>query len=230
MYLRTIFELEEEGIVPLRARIAERLHQSGPTVSQTVARMERDGLLTVEGDRHLQLSDEGRQLATAVMRKHRLAECLLVDVIGLDYADVHEEACRWEHVMSEAVERKLLTLLGNPSVSPFGNPIPGLEELRGDEPPTARATDLTDALTLLSSTATADGRPVVIRRISEQLQENADLLRVLADQGVRPGATMTARLIDGSVSLDGTPLPPGVAHHLFVAVADDAAREVVPLR
>ena len=130
MYLRTIFELEEEGIVPLRARIAERLHQSGPTVSQTVARMERDGLLTVEGDRHLQLSDEGRQLATAVMRKHRLAECLLVDVIGLDYADVHEEACRWEHVMSEAVERKLLTLLGNPTVSPFGNPIPGLDALR----------------------------------------------------------------------------------------------------
>src|SRR3712207_7315535 len=76
MYLRTIFELEEEGIVPLRARIAERLHQSGPTVSQTVARMERDGLLTVEGDRHLQLSDHGRHLATAVMRKHRLAECL----------------------------------------------------------------------------------------------------------------------------------------------------------
>src|SRR5438105_460336 len=88
MYLRTIFELEEEGIVPLRARIAERLHQSGPTVSQTVARMERDGLLRVEGDRHLQLSDEGRALATAVMRKHRLAECLLVDVIGLDPAGV----------------------------------------------------------------------------------------------------------------------------------------------
>src|SRR6478752_10704248 len=82
MYLRTVFELEAEGITPLRARIAERLHQSGPTVSQTVARMERDGLLTVEGDRHLQLSDEGRSLATAVMRKHRLAECLLVDVIG----------------------------------------------------------------------------------------------------------------------------------------------------
>src|SRR5204862_5240228 len=140
MYLRTIFELEEEGIVPLRARIAERLHQSGPTVSQTVARMERDGLLSVEGDRHLQLSDEGRRLATAVMRKHRLAECLLVDIIGLDYADVHEEACRWEHVMSEAVERKLLSLLGHPTVSPFGNPIPGLELLRDDaqgEPGTA---------------------------------------------------------------------------------------------
>ena len=85
MYLRTVFELEEEGVVPLRARIAERLAQSGPTVSQTVARMERDGLLTVEGDRHLQLTVEGRAMATRVMRKHRLAECLLVDVIGLPW-------------------------------------------------------------------------------------------------------------------------------------------------
>jgi DtxR family Mn-dependent transcriptional regulator len=220
MYLRTIFELEEEGIVPLRARIAERLHQSGPTVSQTVARMERDGLLTVEGDRHLQLSEEGRRLATAVMRKHRLAECLLVDVIGLDYADVHEEACRWEHVMSEAVERKLLTLLGNPTVSPFGNPIPGLDALRGEEPLGGETAAARDALTLLSTTATSEGRPVVVRRISEQLQEQADLLRKLADQGVRPGVTMVARLDGNSVTLDDVRLPAGVAQHLFVSVAD----------
>jgi len=222
MYLRTIFELEEEGIVPLRARIAERLHQSGPTVSQTVARMERDGLLTVEGDRHLQLSDEGRSLATAVMRKHRLAECLLVDVIGLDYADVHEEACRWEHVMSEAVERKLLTLLGNPTVSPFGNPIPGLDALRGDPALWGETATARDSLALLSTTATVDGRPVVVRRISEQLQENAELLRVLAEQGVRPGAAVVARLVGDSVSLDGQLLPPGVAQHVFVSVGDSA--------
>jgi DtxR family Mn-dependent transcriptional regulator len=222
MYLRTIFELEEEGIVPLRARIAERLRQSGPTVSQTVARMERDGLLTVEGDRHLQLSESGRALATAVMRKHRLAECLLVDVIGLDYADVHEEACRWEHVMSEAVERRLLTLLGNPSVSPFGNPIPGLEELRGEFPSPGGSTSVVlDSLTLLSGTATEDGRRVVVRRISEQLQEDGELLRQLAELGVRPGATMTARLVDGAVTLDGSELPPGVAQHLFVTAEDE---------
>ncbi|MGY1653248.1 metal-dependent transcriptional regulator [Geodermatophilus sp. SYSU D01119] len=215
MYLRTIFELEEEGIVPLRARIAERLHQSGPTVSQTVARMERDGLLTVEGDRHLQLSETGRALATAVMRKHRLAECLLVDVIGLDYADVHEEACRWEHVMSEAVERKLLTLLGNPTVSPFGNPIPGLDALGGE------TSAVLDALTLLSTTATADGRRVVIRRISEQLQEDGELLRRLADLGVRPGATVVARSANGTITVDDHPLPHGVAQHLFVAALDE---------
>jgi DtxR family Mn-dependent transcriptional regulator len=226
MYLRTIFELEEEGIVPLRARIAERLHQSGPTVSQTVARMERDGLLTVEGDRHLQLSDQGRTLATAVMRKHRLAECLLVDVIGLDYADVHEEACRWEHVMSEAVERRLLSLLGNPTVSPFGNPIPGLEALRGDGFVGGETSPVLDSLTLLSVTATAEGRPVVIRRISEQLQENAPLLRALAEHGVRPGVTMTAQLVDGSVSLDGYAVPSGVAEHMFVSAVDE---ELTPL-
>src|SRR5690606_25640303 len=103
MYLRTIYDLEEEGVVPLRARIAERLEQSGPTVSQTVARMERDGLLLVAGDRHLELTDKGRSMAVAVMRKHRLAERLLVDIIGLDWQNVHAEACRWEHVMSEDV-------------------------------------------------------------------------------------------------------------------------------
>src|SRR5699024_5484983 len=126
MYLKTIYELEEEGAVPLRARIAERLEQSGPTVSQTVARMERDGLLTVAEDRHLELTQAGRARAIGVMRKHRLAELLLVEIIGLEWEHVHSEACRWEHVMSEAVERKLVTLLDKPITSPYGNPIPGL--------------------------------------------------------------------------------------------------------
>jgi DtxR family Mn-dependent transcriptional regulator len=129
MYLKTVFELKEEGITPLRARIAERLEQSGPTVSQTVARMERDGLLTVEGDRHLELTAEGRLAAARVMRKHRLVERLLTDVIGLDLELVHEEACRWEHVVSEHVERRLVQLLEHPTESPYGNPIPSLDEL-----------------------------------------------------------------------------------------------------
>jgi DtxR family Mn-dependent transcriptional regulator len=188
--------------------------------------MERDGLLTVEGDRHLLLTELGRSKAVSVMRKHRLAELLLVNVIGMPYEDAHDEACRWEHVMSEAVERKLLTLLGNPSVSPFGNPIPGLDALRGEETVDGETAAVLDSLTLLSTTATPEGRPVIIRRISEQLQENTDLLRVLADHGVRPGATMDARLVEGSVSLDGRPLPVGVAHHLFVTAADE---ELTPL-
>ncbi len=129
MYLRTVFELTEEGVVPLRARIAERLSQSGPTVSETVARMERDGLLLVESDRRLALTDEGEMLATRVMRKHRLAECLLVDVIGMPWEEVHIEACRWEHVISDDVERRLVELLNYPVRCPHGNVIPGLAEL-----------------------------------------------------------------------------------------------------
>jgi len=129
MYLRTVYELTEEGIVPLRARIAERLSQSGPTVSETVARMERDGLLTVIDNRRLSLTDEGLRLATRVMRKHRLAECLLVDVIGLPWEEVHIEACRWEHVISDSVERRLAELLNYPVRCPHGNVIPGVAEL-----------------------------------------------------------------------------------------------------
>lgn len=141
MYLRTILELEEEGVPPLRARIAERLKQSGPTVSQTVARMERDGLLTVEGDRHLTLTPQGRSAAVSVMRKHRLAELLLVNVIGMPYEEAHDEACRWEHVMSDAVEKRVYDLLNRPTRSPYGNPIPGLEELGSPGPEETAAAD-----------------------------------------------------------------------------------------
>ena len=111
MYLRTIFELEEEGIAPMRARIAERLGQSGPTVSQTVARMERDGLVSLDKERHLELTVSGRSAATRVMRKHRLAECMLVEMLKMPWEEVHAEACRWEHVMSDAVELRLLEIL-----------------------------------------------------------------------------------------------------------------------
>jgi DtxR family Mn-dependent transcriptional regulator len=213
MYLRTVFELEEEGVTPLRARIAERLHQSGPTVSQTVARMDRDGLLSVDGDRHLQLSDVGRQLAVAVMRKHRLAELLLVNVIGLDWEDVHIEACRWEHVMSEAVERRLITLLNNPRQCPHGNPIPGLEELGADPDDTAP-----QDIVPLSTAATASGRPIVVRRISEQLQSDADLMRLLKDSHVRPGEQLTATTTGSGVRIDQTDLSRTVAEHVFVTI------------
>lgn len=185
MYLRTVYELEEEGIVPLRARIAERLHQSGPTVSQTVARMERDGLLTVKGDRHLELSPKGRQLATRVMRKHRLAERLLTDIIGLEIEYVHEEACRWEHVMSEQVERRLVELLDHPSESPYGNPIPGLSEL-GESP---KDTEFLEGVVPMTKAVSGSIEPVrlVIRRISEPLQTDTEVMSVLRRVGVLPG-------------------------------------------
>lgn len=192
MYLRTVYELEEEGIIPLRARIAERLHQSGPTVSQTVARMERDGLLSVEGDRHLELSTKGRQLATRVMRKHRLAERLLTDVIGLEIEYVHEEACRWEHVMSEQVERRIFELLGKPTQSPYGNPIPGLSEFGN----TDVDQDFLEGVQPLVRVVRAADEPqrVVVRRISEPLQTDTAVMSVLRRVGVLPGNDILASL------------------------------------
>jgi DtxR family Mn-dependent transcriptional regulator len=187
MYLRTIYDLEEEGVVPLRARIAERLEQSGPTVSQTVSRMERDGLLHVAGDRHLELTDKGRALAVAVMRKHRLAERLLVDVIGLPWEEVHAEACRWEHVMSEDVERRLVQVLDNPTVSPFGNPIPGLSELG------VGSALGSDDVNLVRLTELPSGFPVavVVRQLTEHVQGDAELIGRLKDAGVVPNARVT---------------------------------------
>jgi DtxR family Mn-dependent transcriptional regulator len=215
MYLRTILELEEEGITPLRARIAERLHQSGPTVSQTVNRMERDGLLTVEGDRHLQLTPAGREYAVSVMRKHRLAELLLVNVIGMPYEDAHDEACRWEHVMSEAVEAKVYELLGRPTRSPYGNPIPGLEKFDADVPADAGGdTERNLAFPGLSGA-------VVVRRICESVQTDAAVLRQLHAAGVDPGVTVNvAQERDAVVVGQGgeqVRLPREVASRVFVA-------------
>jgi DtxR family transcriptional regulator, Mn-dependent transcriptional regulator len=217
MYLRTVYELEEEGVTPLRARIAERLRQSGPTVSQTVARMERDGLLTVEGDRHLELTQEGRRQATSVMRKHRLAECLLIDVIGMEWEEVHIEACRWEHVMSDSVERRIAALLGSPTSCPHGNPIPGLDELATLPDPSSDG-----PLVTLEQAAAGGSEKAVVRRISEQIQPDADIMRDLRSAGVQPGRTVRLApeakgLIlttdDGTTIVDGT-----TARHVFVSL------------
>ncbi|MDH6118141.1 metal-dependent transcriptional regulator [Kitasatospora sp. GAS204B] len=219
MYLRTILELEEEGIIPMRARIAERLEQSGPTVSQTVGRMERDGLLRVAGDRHLELTEEGRRLAVRVMRKHRIAECLLVDVIGLEWEQVHEEACRWEHVMSETVERKVLTMLGHPTQSPYGNPIPGLDEL-GDTKAEGEGFDAA-LVTLDALRPVGEGASVVVRRIGEPIQTDEDMMRTLRRAGVRPGATIQVSSTVGGVlvgsGVDAAELGKEIAAHVFVA-------------
>jgi DtxR family Mn-dependent transcriptional regulator len=231
MFLRTIWELEEEGVTPLRARIAERLGQSGPTVSQTVARMERDGLVHVESDRHLALTETGRRRAVAVMRKHRLAERLLFDVIGLEWEQLHIEACRWEHVMSEAVERRILTLLEEPLVCPHGNPIPGLDELgvtpggdqlaagdhAADRPPAAG-----DRLPTLAASVGGDEVTVRIERISELLQPDAEVMRQLNACGLTPGLSVAiSRKPDGlhvAGAGDAEPVRDEIAEHIFVSV------------
>ncbi|MEI3867334.1 metal-dependent transcriptional regulator [Microbacterium sp. CCNWLW134] len=219
MYLRTILELEEERIVPLRARISERLGHSGPTVSQTVGRMERDGLVVVSEDRRLELTDAGRQKAVDVMRKHRLAERLLSDVIGLDWAYVHEEACRWEHVMSEQVERRLVELLGHPTESPYGNPIPGLDQL-GDVP----ANNFEQGVIGLVTKLNAAGGPLrgTVRRLAEPAQVDPELLQQLKAAGVVPGGTGSYRYSEGYVLVEmddndeALELPVEVASHIFL--------------
>jgi len=228
MYLRTIFELEEEGITPLRARIAERLSQSGPTVSQTVARMERDGLLRVAGDRHLSLTTAGGSLATQVMRKHRLAECLLTDVIALPWEDVHVEACRWEHVMSDAVERRIAELLDYPAHCPHGNVIPGLDDL--GLPPEAKARVAAaqqEPAEVMTEIAVEPAGQVIVRRISEQVQSDTAAMLKLKQVGIQPGRRVTLAASDDGVRVtraDGAreaeaELPHWVASHVFVARA-----------
>ena len=220
MYLKTVYELAEEGIVPLRARIAERLGHSGPTVSQTIARMERDGLVVVSGDRHLELTDAGYRKATRVMRKHRLAERLLTDVVGLDWEYVHEEACRWEHVMSDRVEQRLLTLLDHPHHSPYGNPIPGLAELGETRPQES----FLQGVEPLAQVVPMNGRAVkaVVARLGEPIQVDTELLGRLATAGVLPGSEISVERGDGVLTIHGDgdqaqlDLHDDVSRHIFV--------------
>ena len=229
MYLKTIYELVEEGIVPLRARIAERLGHSGPTVSQTVARMERDGLVVVTGDRHLELTPDGLAKATRVMRKHRLAERLLTDVIGLEWNLVHDEACRWEHVMSDRVEQRLLELLDHPQRSPYGNPIPGLDEL-GEHEPAGGFLDGVVSLTVFARELAGPGEATaVVARLGEPVQVDVELLGELRAAGVVPDARVVVRPGGAHVTVAGVgspaviDLPDEIARHVFVARSQAAA-------
>jgi DtxR family Mn-dependent transcriptional regulator len=186
--------------------------------------MERDGLVTVEGDRHLELTQVGRMQATRVMRKHRLAERLLVDVIGLEWEDVHVEACRWEHVMSDAVELRLLKILDNPTESPYGNPIPGLEELQKDSlaTPIGEFRIGVEPLDKVLDQATGDSVRVLVRRIAEPVQSDDDAMSVLRRAGALPGREVDS-MLDAEGVLMGSREAGGVisdetAGHIFVSL------------
>jgi len=221
MYLRTILELEEENINPLRARISERLGHSGPTVSQTVGRMERDGLVVVSVDRHLELTEVGRRKAISVMRKHRLAERLLSDVIGLEWELVHEEACRWEHVMSEQVERRILDMLDHPTESPYGNPIPGLDAF-GEAAAIPFTNGVVNIVTLVHGAVGPQTK--TIRRLGEPAQVDPELLLQLKQSGIVPGARAAFTSVGSYVLVEvegfgeGLELPNEVASHIFVGI------------
>lgn len=177
-YLETILGLEEAGIRPMRARIVERLGVSAPAVSETVRRLERDGYLTLDNDRAIALTTEGRTYATSIMRRHRLAERLLVDVLKVPWSQVHEEAGRLEHAISPWLEAHLVTLLGDPGTCPHGNPIPG----------SANRTDY-GAQRALSEIP--DGSDVVVRRIDEQLEGQHVSMQTLETEAVLPGRAVT---------------------------------------
>jgi DtxR family transcriptional regulator, Mn-dependent transcriptional regulator len=208
-YLEAIHELEEEGSQIIQARLAERLGHSAPSVSEMVRRLKNDGYIIDKG-RDLRLTTTGRKLAESVVRKHRLAERLLTDVIGLPWHKAHLEACRWEHVISDEVEQRLVSLLGDPSTCPHGNPIPGTTMPARDLQALARS---------------QPGDHVRLERVTEQVEIDFDTLSWLDTNGFRPGADadVTGRAPDGTLTLDvgGTTLAlgPVLAERLFVSVS-----------
>lgn len=207
-YLETILSIEEEGIVPMRARLVERLGLSAAAVSETVARLVEQGYVDMAGDRSLHLTDKGRGLATTVVRRHRLAERLLVDVIGLEWEKVHAEAARWEHAISSDVEEKLVQLLGDPATCPHGNPIPGSH----NAPSAVKTTPL----------ANAEPGHVTVARVSERLEMSDDALEFIAGAQLTPGsdATVVSRGANGVAVKTATGehlVPPNVAASLYVS-------------
>lgn len=206
-YLEAIFSLEEEGIPVIQARLAERLDKAAPSVSEMLDRLEADDLIA-RSSRQISMTAKGAILAEGVVRKHRLAERLLVDIIGLDWEKAHLEAGRWEHVISDEVEERLVVLLGNPTTCPHGNPIPGVA-------PTGPAQH-----------RLADSRPgdrVRLERITESVEHDSASLTYLGEHGLTPGATATiqAKAPDGTLTLavgDSTiALGPAITQQLFVA-------------
>ncbi len=208
-YLETIFALEEEGIAVIQARLAERLGKAAPSVSEMLDRLEAEGLITRTA-RQITMTPTGASLARGVVRKHRLAERLLVDIIGLDWDKAHIEAGRWEHVISDDVEDRLVVLLGNPTTCPHGNPIPGAEAVG-----TAQHR-LDEAV---------PGDRVRLERITESVEHESASLSYLGDHGLTPGTTalIQARAPDGTLTLvvgDTTiALGPAMTQRMFVASA-----------
>jgi DtxR family Mn-dependent transcriptional regulator len=208
-YLETIFALEEEGIPVIQARLAERLSKAAPSVSEMLDRLEADDLI-VRTSRQITMTPTGAALAQAVVRKHWLAERLLVDIIGLDWDKAHIEAGRWEHVISDDVEDRLVVLLGNPTTCPHGNPIPGVEPIG----PEQRRLD-----------EAQPGDRIRLERITESVEHEAASLSYLGNNGLTPGTTalIQARAPDGTLTLvvgDATiALGPAMTQRMFVASA-----------
>jgi DtxR family Mn-dependent transcriptional regulator len=216
-YLETILEIEEEGVPPIRARLVERLGISAPAVSETVNRLVEQGYAQLLDNRSLRLTPKGRALAVSIVRRHRLAERLLTDVIGLEWEHVHAEACRWEHVMSETVERRLVELLGHPTESPYGNPIPGLAELgeTHDGEEFMRGVEPLDVVA-----RTPEETRVLVRRIGEEMQKDELVMAALRRVGALPDKVVTVAAGPAGVLIgsggETAEIDAELASHLFV--------------
>ena len=185
-YCECIFELREDDLDVIQARIAERLQVSRPAVSEMMKRLEAEGLITSDGG--IKLTDAGRTLGESVVRRHRLAEVFLTDVLKLSWAEAHHEAGKWEHVISESVEKAMMDLLGDPTTCPHGNPIPGSDYVAPDSEP-------------LSMIAVGDA--FTVRRITEELEFEPGLLEFLEASAIQPGnvGTVTALSPDGTLTV-----------------------------
>jgi DtxR family Mn-dependent transcriptional regulator len=207
-YLEALYELLEEGFDPVQAELGRWMGVSRPTVSEHVKRLESDGLLSRDG-RELSFTDPGMDMAVTLVRRHRLAEHLLIDVIGLPWHKAHEEAERWERVISSEVEARLVEILGDPGACPHGNPIPG----SANEADVSRLVPLKDI---------APGTTVTLRRLTEDLELELDVMRFLESSGLMPGADVEVRASapDGTLTLavDGvaSALGPHLSDNLWV--------------
>lgn len=181
-YLETIYNITMEGEPVIGARLAEKFRVAAPTVTETLKRLTRDGYIEMDARRQISLTPQGVERAEAVLRRHRLTERFLVDMLGMQWHQVHEEACRLEHYISGAVEARVLASLHQPTTCPHGNPIPGAV-------PNAR-TYLSDlgAQRLLQ---TEPGAPQVIVCVSEVVEDEEGLISYLHDRGLTPGASVT---------------------------------------
>jgi DtxR family transcriptional regulator, Mn-dependent transcriptional regulator len=176
-YLEAIYNMSAEDEVVIGARLAEKFHVSAPTVTEMLKRLVRDGYIVMDTKRQVTLTEAGAQAAEAVLRRHRLTERFLVDMLGMQWHQVHEEACRLEHFISGAVEARVIASLHNPTTCPHGNPIPG-------SVPSAR-TYLKDKDAIRLSTV-ATGEYVTILCISEVVEDEEALILYLHEKGLTP--------------------------------------------